>query len=129
MHEHNDIYREEDVDRAFFFPSFFVVHIRNILRNGPRLMTWTKRERQEGRPPAKKCLDSAYESALVAHSTCCDYACIRRISIGTRFQIAIKSQDGLLHLCTNVDSPMLRNDEHIYLILSFLFLLDGRKIK
>lgn len=128
MHEHNDIYREEDVDRAFFFPSFFVVHIRNILRNGPRLMTRTKRERQEGRPPTKKCLDSAYESALVAH----DYVCIRRISIGTWFQIAIKSQDGLLHLCTNVDSPMLRisNDEHIYLILSFfLFLLDGRKIK
>jgi len=80
MHERNDIYGEKGEDSSFFF----VKHIRNILRNSPRLMTQTGRERQEGRLPAKKCLDSSYERTLVAH----DYACIRRIL--TRFQIAIR---------------------------------------
>lgn len=85
--------------RAFLLPFFFAMRIRNTPRNGSRLTTWTERGRQEGRPPAKKYLDSAYKLALVAH----DYACIRRIpsTPGSRLQ---SSKDGLLYLCTNVDS-------------------------
>lgn len=60
---------------ALFTFLFFAVRIRRTPRNGSGLTTWTERERQEGRPPAKKYFDSAYKPALVAH----DYACIRRI--------------------------------------------------
>jgi len=73
------------------FP-FFLLAYKEYPAKRSRLTTSDREgETQEGRPPAKKWLDSAYEAALVAR----DYACIRRIpyTLGIRLQ---SSKDGWL---------------------------------
>lgn len=84
--------------------------------------------RQEGRPPTKKYLDSAYEPALVAR----DYACIRRIP-GTLPAPPDCNQVKMDCFTSAADSAMLRgyrHDEYTFRICLFYFsLVDESKIE
>lgn len=90
-------------------------------------MTRTERERQEGRPPAKKCLDSALTNLHLLR-TIMHALGVFRLEPGSRLQ---SSKDGLLHFCTNVNSRRwgYQMTIYIYLIFSLLFLVDESKIE